>query len=348
MSFALDPSFGREAVEPGPPPSGHLAPRTDGYTGLANLTVLGSGALSDLLRQNPLCDAALSRCGFYLNLSDCYLLSAAACLPFEEDPPAESLSVKLEAFREEHGRDVIESVLRRTGIKILRTNCSLYFGGHAGLARLIEDACRKMHAGLIDRCIIGGIDSYVEPTFLKGAASLNLLKTSDNPVGFIGGEAAAFVLLEQMQVPPSSRPAARMEIIGLAYDRDRHSYIGRDPALGEGLAKAISGALAAGQASVSPGLVVADLNGTERRAVDWSYAMLRLSSSLNLRETPVWIPALSFGDTGAAIGFQALCLVKSGFERNYAPSDDAVAWFASDNGDRSAVYLMSDVCHGSK
>jgi 3-oxoacyl-[acyl-carrier-protein] synthase-1 len=340
MSFALDPTFGKESVDPGQPPSGHVAPRPDGYSGLANLTLLGSGALSDLLRQNVLSNSDLSRCGFYLNLSDCYLQAAATFLPFEEDPPAEQLSIKADAFCAEHGGELIERVLRRTGIAIPGANCFLYYGGRAGLVRLLEDACRKMHLGSIDRCIIGGIDSCVEPTFLKSAASLNLLKTSDNPVGFIGGEAAAFLLLERMQASEASVPNARMEIVGLSYGRDKHSYLGRDLALGEGLAIAISEVLTGSQASASsPGLVIADLNGTERRAIDWSYAALRLSSSFNLRKAPVWIPALNFGETGAAIGFQALCLLRSGFQRGYIPSNDALAWFASDNGDRSAVYL---------
>jgi 3-oxoacyl-[acyl-carrier-protein] synthase-1 len=339
MSFALDPAFGQEAVDPGPPVSGHMAPRPDGYTGIANLNLLGSAALSDLLSQNPLSDADLSSSGFYLNVSDFYLRSAAACLPFQDDPPAQDLLRHSGIFRREAG-SLVDMILQRAGIGIRAANRMLHFGGHAGFVQLLEHACRQMEVGAFNRCIVGGIDSCVEPTFLKSAALLRLLRTPENAVGFIAGEAAAFILLEHMPVCADSADSSRMEIASLSYDRDRHSYVGRDPALGEGIAATISAALAAGQDRRSaPGLVVADLNGTERRAIDWSYAAMRLSPDVNLRDSAVWIPALSFGETGATIGFQALCLIKSAFERQYAGGNDALAWFASDNGDRSAIYL---------
>ena len=84
--------------------------------------------------------------------------------------------------------------------------------------------------------------------------------------------------------------------------------------------------------------MVADLNGTNPRANDWGNALVRAGPPFNA-PADLWIPALSFGEVGAATGPYALCLVARAFARGYAPSGEAVVWLWGDGGGRGAFSL---------
>ena len=88
------------------------------------------------------------------------------------------------------------------------------------------------------------------------------------------------------------------------------------------------------------GLFIGDLNGTERRALDWGHAIMRLRSKLESDlAVPLWLPAASFGDTGAAAGPVAICLAARGFDRGYAPNGNVVVWLSSESGLMGAIGL---------
>lgn len=123
-------------------------------------------------------------------------------------------------------------------------------------------------------------DSLIDPIRIEAAAAAHQLKGPDQPAGFMPGEAAVVLRL-------SAAPSRLGRIAGWGRER-----IEGPP--GAALARAIARAVEGGE----PRHLHLDINGTEPRARTWGSASSALArTGGNLRE---WIPALSFGETGAA------------------------------------------------
>ncbi len=125
-----------------------------------------------------------------------------------------------------------------------------------------------------------------------------------------------------------------------AFAQDTRTLLDGAAAAGEGLAAAVKKSVAC--VSDVPIWLLIDHNGEAYRAADWAYALVRLiAQDYRFREAPVWYPAVSFGDTGAASGIAALGTVLSAFERDYAPAETAVICSSDDGPGRSALIVGS-------
>jgi 3-oxoacyl-[acyl-carrier-protein] synthase-1 len=85
--------------------------------------------------------------------------------------------------------------------------------------------------------------------------------------------------------------------------------------------------------------IIGDLNGDTHRSSEWGYALVRLQDRFRLGNLPLWLPSVSFGETGAAAGAIAVCIATKAFERRYAPGNIALVWLLSENGSRGAFCL---------
>jgi len=336
--------FGKESLEGFPSMMGHVVPGIgDGFVGMARLLLLGSAALEDLLTNRPLSAEEFSRRGFYIILCDQFLVEACAAGLAENsgNKKPEAISHPSQRWVEETS-GLITKILTRCHISIPQSNQILYYGGHSGIINAVHEASRNISDGLIDRCLVGGIDSCVEPRFLQAAASMKVLKTNDNPVGFLPGEAAGFFLIERSSNLRDTTVKARVYLAGFAVGQDPNHYFSNEPSKGIALEHAIRQALAQDPiASKSIALVIGDLNGNERRAMEWGHALVRLNADYQIGNLPLWFPAISFGETGATTGVLAICLAVKGFERGYARGGSALLWQASDSGYRGAIVLQS-------
>jgi 3-oxoacyl-[acyl-carrier-protein] synthase-1 len=167
-----------------------------------------------------------------------------------------------------------------------------------------------------------------------------MLKTSVNPVGFVPGEAAAFVLVERTEDtrPMGSRPLASFvcgPLVPGAFHR-----LSDNPPDGVVLAHAIRDLLAMQSPYAKVGLVIGDLNGDEYRAQDWGSALVRLRNAHGLADARMWIPALGFGETGSAAGALALCLAARTIERGQLRQDMALVWLSDKRGGAAAVIVV--------
>jgi 3-oxoacyl-[acyl-carrier-protein] synthase-1 len=343
LNFQMGAEFGKETLEGFPPVMGHVVPGMGGFVGMARLILLGSAALEDLLANRPLSDEELDHTSVHINLSDQFIEAAFAAWFAEGsiDKKPEVVSHPSQRWVEETS-GLIPKILARCGISISLGNQALYHGGHAGIVHAVQDAVTKIEKGAVVRCLVGGIESCVEPRFLQAAAVMGTLKTNNNPVGFMPGEAAGFFLLERISDVRKAGLSTRGAITGIAIAQDNNNQFSNDPPIGKALEQAIREAIAKGMvARESVALVIGDLNGNERRAMDWGYALVRLHNDYHIGDLPLWLPAISFGETGAATGALAVCLTVRGFERGYAPGDSALVWLASDNGNRGAIVLQS-------
>jgi len=110
-----------------------------------------------------------------------------------------------------------------------------------------------------------------------------------------------------------------------------------DPGTDEGLPTAVAQSLAASdEPGRAPALAVVNLNGDTYRARGWGETAVRPQLA-GLRAAPVWIPALSFGEIGAAAGLVSLAMLARGWARGYAPDARAMICLMDDVGGRAAV-----------
>jgi hypothetical protein len=324
-----------EALEHGPIlgcSAQYIAP---GFVGLAKALLLGKAALADRQSRRSLSDEGLCRTGIFLNMSDQFYADSSFDPRVEEDLRFPS------TVWAEQCKQLIPSLLQGCNLEIVPENHRLYFGGHTGFVRAIQEAASMLLAGHFDRCLVGGIDSCIEARFLIAAATKRVLKTSMNPVGFVPGEAAAFILLERAGDTCRKGEAAGF-LMGASFVLNGLDRLSDDPPDGVALARAIHEALPASHSSREAlTAVVSDLNGDDHRARDWGHALTRLRAKHRLADVPVWIPALAFGEIGAASAPVGLCLGIVAQQRGWIPRGPIVAWFSADKGSRAALCFAS-------
>lgn len=320
----------------GAPLIGHTLPGglAEGFVGAAKARLMGRAALDDLLAKCG--DRSWERTGVYLVLSNCFLLDATqedGGGELDGEPEAEQPSVEWTKATEQ----LLPSLLDQTPVAAAGRK-RLYYGGHAGIVRALEQAHQDLMANAVDACVVGAIDSCIEPRVLRAAARAQMLKTSDIPNGFMPGEGAAFFLLQREAEVTGGAPV-QLTAFAAAVD-PRHSLMDLPPD-GTGLATAVEACVArlSAEQRARLGLVVADLNGEERRALEWGYCLVRLKSSHPLSSTRTWLPAASFGETGCASGPLAICVAVRALERGYAGSGQVAVVLSSEDGEKAALCL---------
>jgi 3-oxoacyl-[acyl-carrier-protein] synthase I len=345
-------NFQADQIWGGGPVKGHTVPLgAEGSLGVSKALTLGRLALADLMSRLPLARAELARTALHLNLADQFLTDAhevavrteakqlaaakssiAGGKPVEVDENAPLPSARWA----EQCKDFIPRLLRRCGLEGSPASSSVSFGGHTGVVPTLQKAVDDLRR--LDRCLVGGIDCCVEPAFLTAAVAAGLLKTDENPVGFLPGEAAAFFMLEKLAAA-RARGAKVLAVLGpSASSREKCDRLSDTLPQGIALTGVIREVLA-GQARNGQrlGLVVGDLNGDVARGMEWGHALPRLHPEFRLGDLPLWLAAQSFGETGAAAGPLAVCLAAQALQRGYAPSPAVLIWLASDNGSRAAL-----------
>ena len=332
LNTAIDPSLAKETLDGVPPVVAHHVPTlAGGHAGLGKLIALALPALDDLRQKHPLSGAQLSRTGLCLCLSDAFFLTRFGEAPEglgDETPPSlaaawQSITARLPGQLCEAAQWPIPQPLRWT-----------IAGGRLGLLGALHQASCWLADGVIDRCLIGCIDSLIEPGVLSACATAGMVKTEANPVGFMPGEAAVFLLIEPTR---EGDPQAAVQIISSHHTIDRPYLDPEQSPMGRGLAKTVIDARA-GQPGMTP-LVIADLNGTELRALDWGHALVLWRDRLGEFESEVWLPVESFGETGAAHAGLSLCLAHEACHRGHARSGEALVVLCGEGGGRGALRL---------
>ncbi|MFY2563419.1 beta-ketoacyl synthase N-terminal-like domain-containing protein [Corallococcus terminator] len=312
------------------PARGHSIPWvTEGFSGLARLTTLASQALLDLLPHTGL--HAKSRCAL--------VLAAPSDFYWQRFEEREELPSGHTSRREQLQHGLLQKILAATPLPAPFREQSLFFG-EAGFLQGLHHAARQLDSGEVDSCIIGGVDSLVEPRHAEALDALGLLKGPDNPVGFLPGESAGFILLERAETA-LRRGARILAILDSAHGHAEPFHrLSRTPSLGLSLAKCIRDTLEPlpdhGEA---PRLVIATLNGDAYRANDWGHALVRLRADKVLNHSREWYPAATFGELGAASGAAGICMGVRGLERGYVPEEKVLLWVSGDDGSRGALHL---------
>ncbi len=212
--------------------------------------------------------------------------------------------------------------------------------GHDGGLAAVHQAAGMIRAGIVDFCLVGGVECYHSPETLYWLESQERLKLETEPNGFIPGEGASFVLLCSQERAVRLGLTAPVQILSTGRGAEERLWHTGLPNLGTGLSQAFHTLFASEW--TPPRRVRAtycDLNGESWRADEWGYAYVRTgerhASPLHLRH-----PAANWGDLGAASGPALLALATVEFLQQFDPEDVVLVWTASDmHPSRSACLL---------
>ena len=208
------------------------------------------------------------------------------------------------------------------------------YGNAAGM-KAIVDAQRRLEEDPTSLQIILGFDSLVHLETIAHFERANRLKSASCARGLIPGEACACVVLESPAAIKRSARRTSYALVGTSCAYETRPVGSDQTCLGEGLTKAILGAMdAAGWSREAVGQVYCDLNGEVYRTHEWMLSLCR-----TLSDPFVAHPADCIGDVGAASCPLLIGMAVSAFERGYARGDTALVFCSSDGGLRGGVCL---------
>ena len=301
---------------------------TGGFSGHGRLAALAAEALLDLRSRHP----PDAQCALHLCAPGGYYLQH---MEARDGIPPSLHEERIARYQQR----LIPAVLRAAKRQAVAKTQPLWFGD-TGFLLALQAAHRQLDAGEVGACLIGGVDSLVEPRLVEALDQLRLLKTPGNPVGMLPGEASAFMQVERWDAAVRRGARVLATIEAPSVDTEPFHRMSRKPALGEALVRSIRRTLAPIGGPRKQALrVIAALNGDSYRAADWGHALVTLRTQDDLPETPTWYPAASFGETGAATGLLGICMAVRGFERGYLPETDVLLWVGGDDGSRGSLLI---------
>ncbi|CAM3127978.1 hypothetical protein COSO111634_03150 [Corallococcus soli] len=305
---------------------------TLGFSNVGRLAALAAAALEDLGTRAP-----LSR------LPRDTLIVLALPDPLERGFPLTPEIKEDEPRRHEAlGRRVLECAFEAAGISWNAKTWHIASGGHAAFSKALKAAMDALVERRHAHCLVIAVDSLCGPDVLPRLLEQRRLKMDDTPTGFIPGEGSVALWLSLAQeaplVPRGKEPRVALRAVVLG---DDERFRGGDlPPDGRVLAKCVTSALHAAEADGARLVLIGDHNGEELRAREWGMLMLHLrAAGLGHEQLVSWLPALSFGDTGAASGALGLCAAVRSLQRGYSPAPTPVVLSCSDEGARAAIVV---------
>lgn len=212
-------------------------------------------------------------------------------------------------------------------------------GGHAGGLLAMLRARDALLSGQARLCLVGGVDSYLEPETLEWLDENEQLHSEGNIYGFCPGEAAGFCLLSTLATARALRCSPLLELVSIAAAREDNRIKTETVCLGIGLGAAFRLAFEEAPDGLRPvDRIVCDMNGERYRGNEYGFAVLRNPG--RFRDAADFeTPADCWGDVGAASGPLYVALVTQAEARDYAKGPLSFVWASSENGSRAAALL---------
>ena len=209
--------------------------------------------------------------------------------------------------------------------------------GHAGVFSAIAVARRLLEQRSVNHCLVGGVDSLVNPADAERLSAAGRLHDTDNPQGAIPGEGAAFWLL----AANDARGSAIAQLAGVGIAQEADHALGERFAVGNGLRSALTAAINDAACEESQiDFRISDMNGERYHAWDSNLAAMRFYRTRR-EHFPVWYPAASTGDLGAAAGALDVVVAANAIARGFAPGPIAMCEGSSDDGLRAACVVVA-------
>jgi hypothetical protein len=327
------------------PVSGHpVAELTLGFAEAGLMVRLATLALADLFERTPLTQDEIRQAAVLINLPSGFYFEQVDEERARADqregrspktPEAgetESLAEAFEVTKPLYA-DLVDKSFRFLGSQAPpRERQQVVFGDPAGIAPLVETAHRLIASRTVSACLIGGVDSLLEPRWLRCCEALGILKTPIHPVGLMPGEGAAFLLVESGAV--SGKRPALGQVTACASGRESVHRFSDSRSEGRVLADVIRRCVGPGGCDAS---LISDVNGDPVRAAELGTALLRLTGEF--APYAMIAPAIAFGDTRAASAFLGVCSALHAVKRGYAPTPRFVVTASGDDPARAALLV---------
>jgi 3-oxoacyl-[acyl-carrier-protein] synthase I len=215
--------------------------------------------------------------------------------------------------------------------------------GRIGGAVALNHARELLYQEHVPLCLIVGVDSFLVGATLAVFEERSRLLTSQNPNGFIPGEAAAAILVRR----PQNLNEPELLCLGVGAGREAALVESDHPLRGDGLVQAFT------RASADAGctLGTADYRITDSNGEQYWFKEAALAVTRVLRERKedffIWHAADCIGETGAAAGPVALGVALTAARKGYAPGPGVLCHFGSDDGIRMALVLRHEVARAA-
>ena len=213
--------------------------------------------------------------------------------------------------------------------------------GKAGAFRGIQQSAALLNAGTVSACITGGVDSYLNEDDVIRFETVYRIKREGVVRGFIPGEGAAFVAVAAPGRfwSPDSRARGEILGVGLATEDPSVTVLSDGHPTGRGLQRALEATIR--DADIAESRVefrVSDQNGESYHSIESTFALSRFYRT-HREECPLWVPAASVGEIGAAVGPLLVMMASIAMEKGYAPGALAMCEASSDEGLRAGCLV---------
>jgi 3-oxoacyl-[acyl-carrier-protein] synthase-1 len=214
-------------------------------------------------------------------------------------------------------------------------------GNASGLLGL-EKGMAAMAGGGSELCLVGGVDSYLEPETLEWLDGEDRLHSETTIWGSCPAEGAGFCLLASETAAGSLGLPPLAELLAAASATEGKRIYTETVCTGEGLSEAFRKTLGGlpGESRVSH--TICDMNGEPYRGNEYGFAMLRSNRWFH-EGAEFSTPADCWGDMGAACGPLFAILAAAAMGKEYNPGPRTLLWASSDGGLRAAALLQSPV-----
>ncbi len=320
--------------------TGHQADYlTKGFRGDARLIRLLAGALDDLV--------ANTAKDLWPRAIDVFVAMPAS---FRDDPDqkVDLLSSPWESAQTTpadvvRGRSIVEKALAAAGVPSKIANLSVITQGHVSVGVALEAAAVGFQNGNQRPALVLAVDAPVDLARVASLDARGRLAGPSVPTGAAPGEIGACMLVADYDAARSQGFSAIGQILQPQSLQSDPSFNADTPPDGRALASLATAVIRSLPAFGLQSDVwwILDMNGETYRAREWGTAIVHLKQALpSVGTQNVWLPAVNFGDCGAATGLAAAALAVRSFARRYAPATSALVLSASD-GTRRAAFAVT-------
>jgi 3-oxoacyl-[acyl-carrier-protein] synthase I len=267
-----------------------------------------------------------------------------ACAPLAAAPPGRlqlplylGLPELRPGFADQDAEMVQANLARLEGLPFELSEINTFLEGHAAGLTALAAASSRLCRGVLDICLVGGVDSYYHPDTMNWLDKNRQLAGGGARSAFVPGEGAAFCLLASARVQDRFGEAL-MHLRSAATGKESKLIKTEDVCLGEGLTNTVEAALDGFPAGQTINEVICDINGERYRGEEWGFVCLRLSHYFD-DPTGYVSPADSWGDLGAASVPLFATLACQAAARGYAKGPRTMLWASSEHGLRGAAVL---------
>ena len=212
--------------------------------------------------------------------------------------------------------------------------------GHAGGLACMEKALALIDRGERQLCLIGGVESYLDPETLEWLDEIEQLHSKSTIWGFCPSEGAGFCLLASEELTARINLHSTVEILSAASANEVNRIKTETVCIGDGLSEAFKKTLAVLPSGSRVDHTICDMNGEPYRGNEYGFAVLRSGGKFG-DGGDFQTPADCWGDLGAASGPLFVVLAAFAAEKAYCPGPITFLWASSENGLRASALLKS-------